>query len=286
MDAPVLVFGGRGQVGQAVVGAGSARNVIGIGRDDVDLVDETAIVDVLDQHEPAAVVNTAVFQPVDRCETEVAAAFAVNATACGLLAAACARRGIRLIHVSTDYVFDGTQREPYTEDACPAPLSVYAASKLAGEHLVLAAHPGHCVVRTSSVYGKPRDAGGTLPFVASMLERARAGEATRVVVDQVVSPTHADDLATALWQLLDSEAAGIVHAAGSTPASWYELAERVFEFAGRSDLLSQTTAAEFNAPAPRPAYSALAGTRLPDFGIDPLPGWHEGVERYLASQAT
>ena len=283
MDAPVLVFGGFGQVGQAVVRAGCGRDVIGLGRDDVDLTDEAAIVEALDQHQPAAVLNTVVFQPVDRCESEVAAAFAVNATAAGSLAAACARRGIRLIHLSTDYVFDGKQREPYTEGACPAPLSVYAASKLAGEHLVLTAHPGHCVVRTSSVYGKPQEAGGTLPFVARMLERARAGEATRVVADQVVSPTHADDLAMALLQLLDAEAAGILHAAGNTPASWYDLAERVFEFAGRTDLLGRTTSVEFGAQAPRPAYSALASNRLADFGIEPLPGWHQGVERYLTT---
>ena len=281
MDAPVFVFGGFGQVGRAVVQAGSGRHVIGLGRDDVDLMDEAAIVEALDQHKPAAVLNAAVFQPVDRCETEVAEAFAINATAAGLLAAACATRGIRLIHLSTDYVFDGKQREPYTEGACPAPLSVYAASKLAGEHLVLAAHPGHCVVRTSSVYGKPLEAGGTLPFVARMLERARAGEATRVVADQVVSPTHADDLAMALWQLLDAEATGIVHAAGTTPASWHDLAEHVFGHAGRPDLLSRTTSAEFAAPAPRPAYSALGSNRLSEFGIDPLPGWQEGVERWL-----
>ena len=283
MDAPVLVFGGFGQVGQAVVRAGSGRDVIGLGRDNVDLTDEAAIVEALDRHQPAAVLNTVVFQSVDQCETEVGEAFAINATAAGSLAAACARRGVRLIHLSTDYVFDGKQREPYTEGACPAPLSVYAASKLAGEHLVLTAHPGHCVVRTSSVYGKPQDVGGTLPFVARMLERARAGEATRVVADQVVSPTHAADLAMALWKLHDGEAVGIVHAAGRTPASWHELAECVFTHAGRTDLLSLTTAAEFGAPAPRPAYSALASSRLADFGIEPLPGWREGVERYLAT---
>ncbi len=283
MDAPLLVFGGLGQVGQAVVRAGSDRNVIGLGRHDVDLADEAAITGALEQHAPAAAVNAAVFHSVDRCESEVAAAFAVNALAAGRLAAACAARDIPLIHLSTDYVFDGGQREPYTEAACPAPLCVYAASKLAGEHLVLAADAGHCVVRTSSVYGKPRDAGGTGPFVVLMLDRARSGEPTRVVDDQVVCPTHADDLAKAIWQLLDGDAAGIVHAAGSTPASWYELAEYVFAHAGRPELLSRTTAAEFGAPAPRPAYSALAGDRLAEFGIDPLPGWQEGVERYLAT---
>jgi dTDP-4-dehydrorhamnose reductase len=187
-----------------------------------------------------------------------------------------------LIHISTDYVFGGARTEPFCETDCPAPVSVYGRSKLAGEHLVLAAHPRHLVVRTSSVYGRAVPGRGTAPFVARMLERALAGEATRVVDDQVVSPTYAEDLAAALWLLADMEAAGLVHLSGSTPASWFEVAEAVFAVAGRSELLSRTTSAEYSAAAPRAPYTAMRSERLAEFGIDPLPGWQDGLRRHFA----
>jgi dTDP-4-dehydrorhamnose reductase len=279
--APVVIFGGAGQVGQALLRRRGSRSAVALGRAQADLTDEGSVDAALDEHRPAAAINAAVFQPVDLCEREVGRAFAVNAAAAGLLAARCAARSIRLVHLSTDYVFDGAQQSPYGEEDCPRPLGVYAASKLAGEHLVLAADPRHTVVRTSSVYGQQPGGGGTAPFVVRMLERARAGEPTRVVDDQIVSPTFADDLAAAIWQLLETDAAGIVHLAGSSPASWYQVAEQVFAAAGRPDLLEPTSSAEYGAPAPRPAYSALRSVRLEALGIAPLPGVEDGLARFF-----
>jgi len=280
MSARVVVLGGDGQVGRALVRNDPGGRAVVLGREQADLTDPDGITAVLDQHAPAVVINAAVFQPVDLCESEPSRAFAVNATGPGLLAAACKERGIRLIHVSTDYVFDGARREPYSEEDCPAPPSVYARSKLAGEHVVLTADARHCVVRTCSVYGRPGR--GTLPFVERMLQRALAGEPTRVVVDQVLSPTYNEDLAAALWHLADSDAAGLFHLAGASEGSWYDLAEEVFRRAGRLDLLSRTTAAEFAAPAPRAPYSALTSLRYEELGIAPLPGWQDGLARHFA----
>lgn len=278
----VVVFGGLGQVGRAVTRHDPGDRAVALGRDEADLTDPSSIDAALHRHAPAAVINAAVFQPVDRCETEPSAAFAVNATGAGMLAAACRARDIRLIHISTDYVFDGAQREPYAESDCPAPPSVYARSKLAGEHLVLAADPRHCVVRTSSVYGRSLPGTGTASFVERMLERALQGHSTRVVDDQVLSPTYADDLAVALWRLVDAGAAGLFHLAGGSEASWYELAEEVFRYAGRPELLSRTSSAEYAAPAPRAPYSALRSDRLDEIGMAPLPGWRDGLKRHLA----
>jgi dTDP-4-dehydrorhamnose reductase len=279
----VVIFGGMGQLGQAVLRQGADGRATALGREQADLTDPGSIDSALDEHAPEVVINAAVFQPVDRCETEVRGAFSVNATGPGFLAAACNNRGIRLVHISTDYVFDGAQRTPYCETDCPAPLNVYARSKLAGEHVVLTADARHCVVRTSSVYGRVLPGRGTAPFVERMLQRAQNGEATRVVDDQVLSPTYAEDLAAALWGLADSNAAGLFHLAGSIEASWYELAEAVFRFADRPDLLSRTTSAEFGAPAPRAPYTALRSVRLDELGIEPLPGWEDGLRRHFAA---
>ncbi len=279
----VLVFGGMGQVGQGLVRQAGEGAVVALGREHADLTDDAAVEAVLDEYDPAVIVNAAAFQPVDLCESELRQAFAVNSLAPGMLAAACERRDVRLIHLSTDYVFDGAQQTPYSESACPRPLGVYARSKLAGEHVVLAASPRHCVVRTSSVYGRTLPGRGTSSFVDRMLQRAMDEEPTRVVDHQVVSPTYAEDLGAALWALAGSDRAGLFHMAGSTPASWYEVAERVFSFAGRLDLLGRTTAEEFGAAAPRPSYSALRSERWSELGIDPLPGIDDGLARHLAT---
>jgi dTDP-4-dehydrorhamnose reductase len=278
----VVVFGGMGQLGQALLRQSADDRATALGRQQADLTDPVSIDTALDRYAPEVVINAAVFQPVDLCETEVSRAFAVNAAGPGLLAAACKSRGIRLIHISTDYVFGDAQRTPYCERDCPAPANAYARSKLAGEHVVLTADAGHCVVRTSSVYGRALPGRGTAPFVERMLQRALNDEATRVVDDQVVSPTYARDLAAALWQLVDSDATGLVHLAGSTAASWYDVAEMVFRLAGRADLLTRTSSAEFGAPAPRAPYTALRSERLDELGIVPLAGFEDGLARHFA----
>ena len=278
----VVIFGGMGQVGQALLRHGDDGRAVALGREQADLTDAASIDAALATHAPEVVINTAVFQPVDLCETEAQQAFAVNAAGPGWLAAACHERGVRLLHISTDYVFDGAQRTPYCEHDCPAPLSVYGRSKLAGEHVVLAADARHMVVRTASVYGRSLPGRRTAPFAERMLQRALQGEPTRVVDDQVLSPTYADDLARAMWGLVDSDAAGLLHLAGGTAASWYDVAEMVFRFAGRSDLLSRTSSAEFAAPAPRAPYSAMRSARLDELGLAPLPGFEDGLPRHFA----
>ncbi|MFQ5743751.1 MAG: dTDP-4-dehydrorhamnose reductase [Acidobacteriota bacterium] len=281
MPGPVLIFGGLGQVGQALLAARGVAEAHALGREQVDISDAAAVVAIVDELRPSAVVNCAVFQPVDLCEQQPQSAFAVNAIAAGGVANVCAERSIPLLHLSTDYVFGGDQHTPYAEDDRPRPLSAYAVSKLAGEQLVLAASPAHRVVRTSAVFGRAAEGHGTLPFAVRMLARARSGEPTKVVDDQIVSPTYAPHLAQCVWQLLWGEETGVFHVAGGGECSWYELARRVFEWAGRSELLAATSTAEFGAPARRPAYSALDNRRLRQLGLDGLPSWEEGLATYL-----
>ncbi len=283
MDTPprALILGGHGQVGASLLLQALPGSAVALGRGEVDVTDRESVHVALAERRPDVVINAAVFHPVDLCESEVSRAFEVNALAPAWLAAACRRQGIRLIHISTDYVFGGAQRTPFSEYDCPAPANVYARSKLAGEHVVLATDSRHCVVRTSSVYGRSSSGSGVPPFAVRMMDRARTGKATRVVVDQVVSPTHADDLAKALWQLDASGEAGLFHMAGGTPASWYEVARQVFDFAGRPDLLAATTTAEFGAAAKRSPYTALRSVRLGSIGIGPLRGVEKALPEYL-----
>jgi dTDP-4-dehydrorhamnose reductase len=278
----VVIFGGYGLVGSSIVRAAGGQDARALGREDADISDVAAVARVLDEHRPVAAINCAVFQPVDLCESEPEVAFRVNAIGASVLGVACAQRDIAFTHLSTDFVFGGNQTRPYVEADVPRPLSVYAASKLAGEHLVLAASPHHQVVRTSAVFGRALPGHGLGSFIDRMLERARAGQETRVVDDQVVSPTYAVHLAEAVWDLVQRPEAGVFHAAGGGQCSRYDLARRVFEAAGCPELLSRTTSKEFGALARRPAYSALDNTRLRALGFADIPPWQQGTEIYLA----
>ena len=285
----VLIFGGLGQVGEALVATAAEcgrdpESILQLGRADVDITDGAAVAASLEEHQPVAAINCAVFQPVDLCESEPEAAFRVNAQAAGELARACRRAATRLVHISTDYVFGGARRKPYTEEELPAPPSVYAASKLAGEHLVLAASPTHMVVRTSGVYGTAREGHGTMPFIERMLERALAEMGTQVVTDQVISPTNAEDLARGIWGLLGCCGSGVFHVANRGEMSWFQLAEFVFERAGTRRFLAPTTAAEYGAAAPRAAYTALDNKRLRRLGLPDLPPTREALQRYFADR--
>ncbi len=286
----VLILGALGQAGHALVETTAAAGrdpatVLAWGRDDLDIRDAVAVNEALQRLRPHAVINCTVFQPVDRCETEPEEAFGVNSIAAGNLARGCRAVGSRLVHLSTDYVFSGPRRRPFLESHRAEPLNVYGASKLAGEHLVLAASPVHMVIRTSCVFGRPHTGHGNRSFVERMYARALRGEPTLVVNDQVVSPTSATDLAAGIWYLLGCGATGLFHVAGDGECSWYRLARQAFRAAGVLSLVRPTTAAEYGAAAPRAAYTALGSERAGELGLRPLPPWRESVAAYLESLA-
>jgi dTDP-4-dehydrorhamnose reductase len=276
----LLVTGGAGMLGQAVAAAATrlGHDVIALPRAGLDITDADHVRRVIAAAEPRAVVNCAAWTDVDGAETAEAAATAVNGAGAGNVARAAAENGARVVHVSTDYVFDGAKTTPWVESDAVAPLGAYGRSKLAGEREVAAADGEHAIVRSAWLFG----AGGR-NFVDTMLALAEERDEVTVVTDQVGSPTWTGHLAEALVELAERRGdIGIFHAAGAGACSWYELAVEVFARAGVRCRVLPTTAERFARPAPRPAYSVL-GTEREATPI--LPPWQDGVAAYLTDKA-
>lgn len=285
----VLVLGETGQLGHALMRASwpAGTEPTGLSRPAFDIGRPGDPEAAVERHAPDLVVNATAYTAVDRAESERAAAWAVNAGGVGRLAAACAGRGIPLIHVSTDYVFDGTKDGTYTEDDPVCPVSVYGASKAAGEIAVRAGCARHVILRTSWVY-----AAHGANFVKTMLRFGAEREEMRVVADQHGAPTAAEDLADAILRIAariqegpETAPWGTYHCTGAGVTTWHGFAERIFQRlerkTGRRPRLSAITTADYPTPASRPANSRLDGTRLrAAFGIA-LPPWEDSLDRVL-----
>ncbi|MGE3164666.1 MAG: dTDP-4-dehydrorhamnose reductase [Planctomycetota bacterium] len=289
----VLVVGADGQVGSELVRLGAQPRsrgqlrVVGLGRRLLDLTRPETIVANLDEHRPGLVVNAAAHTAVDQAEAEREAAFAINATGPAWLAQACSERGIPLLHLSTDYVFDGTASEPIREDHPPAPLGVYGESKLAGERAVRAALGDHLILRISWVFSaRGRN------FVKTILRLAQEREELQVVADQHGCPTAAVDVAEAILTLcerLEEQGSlpwGTFHYCGTPPTTWHGFAEAIVE-AARSDWALKVrrvraiTTAEFPTPAARPRYTVLCTHKATQvLGIS-APAWQDSLELVL-----
>jgi dTDP-4-dehydrorhamnose reductase len=275
------VVGAEGQLGRALVARLGADLAWAGGRAGLDVGDPAAVERRLAEVRPDVVFNAAAWNAVDLAETRFAEALLVNAAGPAHLARAARACGARLVHVSTDYVFDGTATRPYVEDDPPRPLSLYGVSKLAGEQAVAASGGEHLVVRTSAVLGvgASRSKGGS--FVERIVARARAGQPLRVVADQVFSPTSASDLAAALVGLAERGARGLVHVTNSGTCSWHGLAVAALELAGTAAPVAGIRSAELGAPARRPAYSVLSNERAVALGLAPLRPWREALAELL-----
>jgi dTDP-4-dehydrorhamnose reductase len=252
-----------------------ADDAVGLARAELDVTDAGAVERAVRDARPDVVLNCAAYTNVDGAETEEDAATLVNGDGAGNVAAAAAAVGALVVYPSTDYVFDGSKREPYVESDGVAPRTAYGRSKLAGERATAAANERHAIVRTSWLFG----AGGK-NFVDTML--GLEGD-LKVVADQVGCPTYTGHLAGALLEIAAARATGVLHVAGGGACSWYEFAAEIFAAASRDDVnLRPCTTEEYPRPAPRPAYSVLASDR-PD--APRLPDWREGLRDYLAERA-
>lgn len=283
----LLIAGWQGQLARALVEIAPGHpdiEALAIGRPALDLCEPASITRAMTDFRPDVIINTAAYTAVDKAETEPDAAFALNRDGARLLAEAAHRRGAAIIHVSTDYVFDGAKPTPYLEDDATAPLNVYGRSKLEGELAVRAANPRHAIVRTAWVHSP-----GGANFVRTMLRLAADRKTLRVVDDQIGSPTYAPHLAMAIIALAGSISArnaaddcwGVYHAAGAGEVSWCGLAREVFRVSaargGPSAEVEPITTADYPTPARRPANSRLDCTRLATrFGIT-MPPWQAGV---------
>lgn len=257
-----LVTGSGGQLGRALLAAApDGVQVIGLARADFDIADDVSVKAALKAHEPDLIINAAAYTAVDQAERDEPSAYRINRDGPSLLARQAAAAGIRLVHVSTDFVFDGTKSSPYRVSDPTAPLGVYGASKLAGEQAVRAALGEALIVRTAWVYAAQ---GGN--FMRTMLRLMATQPALRVVADQVGTPTHAASLASAIWGLVAARASGIHHYTDAGVASWYDFAVAIQEGALELGLLDRAIpiapirTEDYPTPAQRPAYSVLDKT--------------------------
>jgi len=280
----VVVTGATGQLGAAVVQKFRAVGgwlVKGLSHEEVECTDPVSVRAVLAGLSPAVVVHCAAFVRVDDCEDQPDVAFRVNALGALHVARACREAGARCVYVSTDYVFDGTKAEPYTEEDVPQPINVYGASKLAGEHLVRQTCPDAVVVRVASLFGGRGARGKGTNFVLTVLERARRGEALRVVDDIQMSPTYTLDAAEAIVHLVERGALGLFHVVNDGRCTWYEFARKIVELSGLQVPVEPVSHDAFPTRARRPANSALATHRLAGLGIRLRP-WADALGDYLA----
>jgi dTDP-4-dehydrorhamnose reductase len=273
----VLVTGAAGMLGHEVVAAGErlGHDVAAWDLPECDLTDADATLSAVRRLEPRAVINCAAYTNVDGAEADEATAMRVNGDAAGNLARACAAAGARLVHVSTDYVFDGSKREPWVESDPVNPIGAYGRTKLRGEDLVQGELADHAIVRTAWLFG-PHGPN----FVSTMLRLAAERDEVEVVTDQVGSPTFAGHLAPALVDMAERTDTGVLHGAGAGSCSWYELTLEAFDVAGVRCRVLPTTSERFARPAPRPAYSVLGSQR--EHPIT-LPPWQQGVRAHLAA---
>lgn len=280
----ILVTGANGQLGSDIIEVLTlaGHHVSGLTHADADLSDMEAWKDMLSSRQPDVLINTAAFHHVDQCEADPDKAHLINATGPAHLAALCKTYGIRFIHFSTDYVFDGSKGSPYIESDATAALNHYGKSKAAGENRILEANPDALIIRVSAIYGKnPCRAKNGLNFVQLMLKKASEGADLKVVDDEQVSPTSTESIANNVAELLNTPLSGIVHMTSEGSCSWFEFAEEIFRQAGVEAKLARAKSTDFPAKTPRPSYSVLENQRLKDHGVNFMPHWKIALQKYL-----
>ena len=280
------MFGSAGQLGSELSRDLERRGyeLRAYERGQMDIGDGEAVERALAEFNPSAVFNAAAYNQVDVAEQEPQAAYRANALGVRNLALACRQNDARLIHFSTDYVFDGRLGRPYAETDAPHPLGAYAVSKLAGELYAQAYLERAIVIRTSGVFGPAgtRTARGNFPEL--MLRLAREGKPIRVVEDYIASPTFAPALARRAIDVLERDLDGVFHIGGGQPISWFDFAKLIFAKAGVSPNLTPTNAREYRTAANRPKFSALENARMRSCGIEAMPPLTEALDDYFAAR--
>src|ERR1700678_229897 len=268
-----VVFGCRGPLGVELVAVFKKRgyDVTGFDRAQVDIGDSAQVEQAFAREDPAIVINAAAYNQVDVAEKEPAPAMAANGLAVRNLAMCCRQHDARLVHFSTDYVFDGTAGRAYTEEDATHPLGAYAVSKLAGELYAQAYLDHPLIIRTSGVFGPGGLNTARGNFIEAMLRLAASNQPIRVLNDHVASPTYSPFLAARAADLVDRNLTGIFHVGGGEPISWFDYASMIFRIAGVHPEVKPTNEREFRTAARRPKYSALSNDKMVRCGIAPFP---------------
>ena len=281
----VLVAGAHGQLGKELVARLGPEIAWAGGRSDLDVADAAAVRARVAEVRPDVIVNATAFNNVDGAETDRDAAFAVNLGGPLNLALAAADAGAVIVHVSTNYVFDGAAQRPYEVDDPARPLSVYGLSKRAGEMAVAGVGGEHLVVRTSALFGHGGNASKGGSFVDRVIARGRAGTPLRVVDDQEISTTYAPDLAEAILGLVRGGARGVFHVVNEGSCTWHALAVEALRLAGVRAEVAAVSSQELGAPAPRPRYSVLATGRYRSHGLPALRSWRDALAARISRRA-
>ncbi|MCL4386556.1 MAG: dTDP-4-dehydrorhamnose reductase [Actinobacteria bacterium] len=281
----IALIGSNGQLGTDIMSyfKEKGEDVIGLTQDEIDVCYIDKCEPVILKIKPDLVINTAAFHKVDLCEDEGEAAFKVNAVGVKNLCDICLKLDIPLMHFSTDFVFgaDKSRAKPYTEDDCPAPVSLYGISKLAGEYVIKYNLKKYYLIRSCGLYGHAGSFGKGSNFVDLMIQRAEKGEKIRVVNDQILTPTSTKDLTEKLYELIHTGKYGLYHMTNTGQCSWYDFAVEIFKLAGLSPDISPITSEEFAAKAKRPAYSVLDNENLRAIGIKDMRPWQEALKDYI-----
>ncbi|HYC27937.1 MAG TPA: dTDP-4-dehydrorhamnose reductase [Chitinophagaceae bacterium] len=276
----ILITGANGQLGNEFRSLATRYHndsFIFLSRQELSIDDAGNVQQVLRQHNPDWVVNCAAYTAVDKAETEKEQAMAINAEGAGILASVCTELGAKFIHISTDYVFDGSSADPYNEDAATSPINTYGHTKLRGEQLVLQNNPDAIIIRTSWVYSYFGN-----NFVKTMMRLMKERESINVVSDQVGSPTYAADLASAIMHIIHSpnakKASGIFHYSNEGRISWYEFAQAIKELIGSNCCVNPIPSSQYPTPARRPQYSLLDKSRIRGAFDLEIPDWRKSLE--------
>jgi dTDP-4-dehydrorhamnose reductase len=280
----VSVIGANGQLGTDICTTfrRNGDDVIELNHDQLDISNQADVFNKLKEIRPDLVINTAAMHNVEACEDDPVHSFLVNGVGARNLALASRDSGFTLVHISTDYVFDGVKGTPYIESDYPGPLNVYGNTKLAGELFIRSIAEKYFIFRVSALYGENLcRAKGGLNFVTLMLKLAKERDEVRVVNNEFVSPTFTQDIANQILYTAKSEAYGLHHVTSQGSCSWYEFAGKIFELTGASVKLSIANPDEFPAKVPRPYYSILENKSLQDLKLDIMPHWEDGLKRYL-----
>ena len=273
----ILITGSNGMLGHDLIEALKDNHelVLTTSRT-LDITDKEQVFDFISQNKPDIVINSAAYTDVDGCEENQDLAYSVNGEGVKNLAFACREADSALLHISTDYIFNGENTRPWVEDDEIGPISVYGKSKLKGEQAILEILDKFFIVRTAWLYGV-----NGRNFPKTMLELAENHSQITVVYDEVGTPTYTPDLAKAISQLIETDHYGIYHITNSGSCSWCEFARYIFEVAGKDVEVIPVTAAEFARPAPRPHYSVLENRNWIKKGFEPLRSYKEAIKEYI-----
>lgn len=276
----IVVIGSTGQLGTDLVKVlKQEHEVIGLTHKDIEVTDYASC-QILKDYRPDAIINTAAFHKTDQCEEEPIKAFTVNAIGAKNIATISKEIEATTVFISTDYVFDGSKNEPYTEDDIPNPINTYGISKLAGE-LFTKQNPKHYIIRVASLFGVAGASGKGGNFIETMIAKAKKNESISVVDDMWMSPTYTRDAASAIKKIIDSQLPfGIYHATNQGYCTWFQFAQEIFKIANLSPTLMPIKTNQLQMRAKRPQFSALKSINLPKYGIT-MRGWREALYDYL-----